>query len=268
MKNKKIQLSHKLSYILRHNPYSVGLSLNEYGYVKTDDLIETLKKEYGGFDFNYLKEIVDTDKKHRFSFSEDYSLIRANYGHSIKCDLSLPSIIPPDVLYHGTAKKYVDEILLFGLNRQQRNYVHLSTNIETAREVGSRHGEVVILKVDAKKLKQDGFNFYKATDNIYLTGDVPVDYIEILGDKHTHCTMCGKKLDIWDKHEKFYFDKYIGYGSKHDLKHIRFDLCCDCFDKVMDKILPMFDEKPIEEYEENYVGEFTKEKSKNKGEIK
>ena len=180
MENEKNKLSHKLSYILRHNPYSVGLSLNEYGYVKTDDLIETLKKEYEHFDFNYLKEIVDTDKKHRFSFSEDYSLIMANYGHSIKCDLGLPSIIPPDVLYHGTAKKYVDEILLFGLNRQQRNYVHLSTNIETAREVGSRHGEVVILKVDAKKLKQDGFIFYKATDNIYLTNDIPVRYLEVV----------------------------------------------------------------------------------------
>ena len=38
--------------------------------------------------------------------------------------------------------------------------------------------------------------------------------------------------------------------------------------KLMDKILPMFDEKPIEEYEENYGCELTKEKSKNKGEGK
>lgn len=50
------------------------------------------------------------------------------------------------------------------------------------------------------------------------------------------CTMCGKKLDMWDEQENFSFSSHIGYGSKYDTTIIDIRLCCDCFDKIIDNI--------------------------------
>ena len=48
------------------------------------------------------------------------------------------------------------------------------------------------------------------------------------------CNVCGKKLSIYDEACGFIFDKRIGYGSKHDGDRVRIQLCCKCFDEVLD----------------------------------
>ncbi len=63
------------------------------------------------------------------------------------------------------------------------------------------------------------------------------------------CSMCGKDFDVWDCQEDFCFDRHIGYGSEFDLKHIKFNLCCKCFDKVLKMLLPMFKETCMKEYD-------------------
>lgn len=64
-------------------------------------------------------------------------------------------------------------------------------------------------------------------------------------DPPTFCTMCGKQMDVWDKQEKFEFDHLVGYGSKYDTSHIRFGLCCSCFDKTMDWMRPQCVTDPV-----------------------
>ncbi len=59
--------------------------------------------------------------------------------------------------------------------------------------------------------------------------------------------MCGKKFDTWDEQENFGIHSIPGYGSKYDGDRIELDLCCECFDKVMDIIVPMCQESPIRE---------------------
>ena len=59
------------------------------------------------------------------------------------------------------------------------------------------------------------------------------------------CTMCEKPLNEWDMQEDLYFKRRIGYGSKYDLHIFEARLCCDYFDSVLDKILPMFKESPL-----------------------
>lgn len=63
------------------------------------------------------------------------------------------------------------------------------------------------------------------------------------------CSMCSNKLDEFDLQENFSFKRYIGYGSKYDLNIFEARLCCDCFDKILDTVLPMFKSNPISEYE-------------------
>lgn len=63
------------------------------------------------------------------------------------------------------------------------------------------------------------------------------------------CNMCGRDFDFWDTNENFCFDAHVGYGSSHDLRRIRLNLCCDCFDKVIDWILPQCKIDPMTEYD-------------------
>ena len=68
-----------------------------------------------------------------------------------------------------------------------------------------------------------------------------------------YCTMCGKKFDMWDEQENFSLRKAVGYGSGYDGSKICLQLCCGCFDKVLDMIAPMCKENPVTDpYEEMY----------------
>lgn len=48
----------------------------------------------------------------------------------------------------------------------------------------------------------------------------------------TVCNVCGSKLDFWDLQEDFTIHKRVGYGSVYDLKEVRLQMCCSCFDQI------------------------------------
>ena len=64
-----------------------------------------------------------------------------------------------------------------GLDRMNRQYVHLSGDIETGGKVGKRRGRPVILVIDAEKMHQDGHLFYLSQNGVWLTQSVPRKYI-------------------------------------------------------------------------------------------
>lgn len=165
-----------ISLILRHKPETIGITLDEHGWANVKDLIEGIKKTRP-FDMDMLEEIVRTDNKQRYSFNEDKTLIRANQGHSIPVDVELTKAVPPDILYHGTGEKYVSSIDKEGLLPKSRLYVHLSKDEDTAVNVGKRHGKPVVYKVDARKMQEDGFEFFLSVNGVWLTKEVTVKYI-------------------------------------------------------------------------------------------
>ena len=167
-----------LSLILRHKPEEIGITLDEHGWANVDELISGISKTQK-FDMEMLEEIVNTDKKKRYSFNEDKTLIRANQGHSINVDVELEKVEPPEYLYHGTGEKYVSSILQEGLIPKSRLYVHLSPDVSTAETVGKRHGTPVIFTVLSKKMHDDGFDFYKSVNGVWLTKHVPVKYLKM-----------------------------------------------------------------------------------------
>ena len=168
-----------IAFILRHHPESIGMKLDEHGWARTEDLIAGIAKSRP-FDMQMLEEIVRTDSKQRYSFNEDKTLIRANQGHSIPVDVELEQKTPPDVLWHGTGEKYVESINRIGLIPKSRLYVHLSKDYETAKTVGSRHGNPVVYRVNAKQMAEDGYQFYLSVNGVWLTKEVPVQYLSIL----------------------------------------------------------------------------------------
>lgn len=171
-----------LALVLRHKPETIGITLDEHGWAKVSELINGMDKVQK-FNMKMLEQIVETDSKQRYSFNSDKTLIRANQGHSIKVDVELEEAVPTRCLYHGTGMKYVSSINTYGLQPQSRLYVHLSSDVDTAFNVGSRHGVPVVYQIDAERMTADGFKFYKSKNGVWLAHDVPPKYLTILDNK-------------------------------------------------------------------------------------
>lgn len=169
-----IQTSKLISLILRHKPETIGITLDEHGWANVTELLNGLK-----INMALLEEIVNTDDKQRYSFNDDKTLIRANQGHSIPVDVELEETQPPDLLWHGTGTKYCHSIYDSGLIPKSRLYVHLSYDVETAINVGKRHGEVALFGVDTARMHKDGFKFYLSKNGVWLTKHVPVEYLSV-----------------------------------------------------------------------------------------
>ncbi|MEO1451132.1 MAG: RNA 2'-phosphotransferase, partial [Bacteroidota bacterium] len=120
-----------------------------------------------------------TNNKKRFAFDETGQRIRASQGHSVQVDLGYPPQTPPETLYHGTAQRFVSTILQEGLEKRQRHDVHLSTHLDTASQVGRRHGQLVILEVDSKAMHAAGHKFYQSENGVWLTEKVPPAYLRV-----------------------------------------------------------------------------------------
>lgn len=182
VENKHVRISKFLSLVLRHKPETIGLTLDSVGWADVGELIRKSFDAGVVLDRPVLREVVDGGEKKRFSFSPDGSKIRANYGHSIRVLPAHDPAEPPEFLYHGTAKEYIRSIESEGIGPGARQYVHLVADMKTAVEVGSRHGEPVVLIVKAKEMHESGFEFFETESGIWLTKEVPKEYIEIQGD--------------------------------------------------------------------------------------
>lgn len=168
--------SRKISYLLRHDEDFI----DENGWAATQSVIAEMKKKYPEFNLEVLQRIVENDEKGRYCFDESGEWIRANQGHSAHVDVELEKKEPPEILYHGTAQRFLDCIMKEGLNGQTRLYVHLSWNEETAVNVGKRHGKPIVLKINAQKMQEDGYEFFESVNHVWLTKKVPVQYIEMM----------------------------------------------------------------------------------------
>lgn len=174
----KNEVSKKMTYILRHNPDAYGVRMNQYGWVDIEDLERALDVFRGDIRF-----IVDTDKKGRFELSEPLSvgqptLIRATNGHSFPVDLSLPQVVPPITLYHGTAYEFCGEIMRNGIIPMSRQFVHLTDEHLAASIVGRRKSKnVVVLKVRALDMHVAGHVFYKTINGYFYVKEVPPEFI-------------------------------------------------------------------------------------------
>lgn len=175
--NNKESISKFIALVLRHKPEAAGIVVDSQGWANTGNLVQAIKKlKDPTFSVSDLAEIVYTDSKGRYSFSDDLRLIRANQGHSINVDVELEEVEPPTLLYHGTATKYIDGIEAEGIIPKSRLYVHLSETVSTATDVGNRHGKPVVYTIHAKKMFDHGYKFYKSVNGVWLTKTVPTDY--------------------------------------------------------------------------------------------
>jgi putative RNA 2'-phosphotransferase len=109
MTKQLIETSKFLSYVLRHQPEAIGLTLDAEGWADVDALIAGAASAGRELDLALIQQIVSTNDKKRFTPSDDNSRIRAVQGHSTD-SVAIQHIakVPPALLYHGTATRNLD----------------------------------------------------------------------------------------------------------------------------------------------------------------
>jgi putative RNA 2'-phosphotransferase len=180
MDRRHVHISKFLSRVLRHRPQQIGLTLDEAGWTPVADLLAACDRQGFPFSLAELQAVVADNDKARFAFSADGTLIRANQGHSIPVNLGYTPLAPPDSLFHGTAMRFLTSIQQQGLVKGRRHHVHLSPDVETARRVGQRHGEPVVLQVASGAMHRDGHVFYQSANGVWLVEAVPPHYLTVM----------------------------------------------------------------------------------------
>ncbi|AYO54259.1 RNA 2'-phosphotransferase [Acinetobacter wuhouensis] len=173
------EISKYLSFILRHQPESIQLKLDQQGWANIEELINNAEPVNNfRIDIATLNSIVENSDKKRFQISSDGLKIRAVQGHSTSTvDRTFTEKMPPEILFHGTAERFIDSIKQHGLVPKERQYVHLSENIETAITVGQRYGKPRILSINALEMYHRGIKFYQAENGVWLVERVDSHFI-------------------------------------------------------------------------------------------
>ena len=125
---------------------------------------------------NDLVIMIQKSEKKRYKIFN--GKIKAYYGHSIPMKIAKEEKVPPGILYHGTARRFLNSILENGLLPKGMQYVHLSQDVETAHSVGMRYDmKPCILKIDAKQAWKEGIVFYYGHEKVWLADEIPSKYI-------------------------------------------------------------------------------------------
>lgn len=175
------ELSRIISYALRHEPWVFEIELDNDGWVPLSVLVAAIRtsdKKWQNLSEDEVRDMISASEKKRHEILE--GRIRALYGHSTPKKLSKERIDPPECLYHGTAPATAQTILRDALRPMARQYVHLSTDLDTAMKVGERKAQCpVILRVNALEAARRGVDFYRGNDRVVLADYVPAEFIEI-----------------------------------------------------------------------------------------
>jgi putative RNA 2'-phosphotransferase len=193
------KLSHILSYALRHNPLKYNLVLDKEGWTSISELLIALSLHHDYHHSNRrlrhiekqnLEEMIAGSDKVRFEIKDDK--IRALYGHSSSfipfTKIQKIASKPPGILYHGTSPSAAKNIMSEGLRPMNRQYVHLSTDKNTALQVGKRktilkkeEEQPVIIAISAIEAYNTGvYHFYQASDSVWLSDYIHPNFMELL----------------------------------------------------------------------------------------
>ncbi|MBD2843934.1 RNA 2'-phosphotransferase [Paenibacillus sp. IB182496] len=174
------QLSKELSYALRHAPWAYELELDAQGWADVGQLLAALNETPRDEPITRqrLLEVMARSDKQRLELAGER--IRAIYGHSIPSRIEREQAEPPEVLYHGTARRFLSAIRAEGLKPRARQYVHLAMDADTALQVGRRRDDrPVLLQIAAQAAWRDGVPFYPGNARIWLADQVSPAYIDV-----------------------------------------------------------------------------------------
>lgn len=210
MKTPQENTSKLISYWLRHNPQDAKLQVDEFGWAKFNAILNALAENNIQMNIDEIIELINSFDKIRWEIDMERNQIRATHGHSFPVLIEEKKQSPPDILYHGTAISSLSNIIKNGLQPMERQFVHLSENMETARIVAKRHGKPFVIEVDSEELVRDGWVFYKTSDNIWLTTKIHAKYLAFqpwYPIRHDGCSFIKElKREIGDRQSHFLYE--------------------------------------------------------------
>lgn len=178
--SRQVALSKLLALLLRHRSADYGLHLDPEGFVPLDALLAVINKQRGWYwvRAEHIERLLAEQTKRRYELVDGD--IRAIYGHSQVTAIQYEAIVPPALLLHGTARRFVDAILRDGLRPMNRQYVHLTDEFALAELTGKRRDpRPAIIRIDAQRAHAAGLEFYRADQGVFLTRHVPAEFLSV-----------------------------------------------------------------------------------------
>lgn len=168
-----------LAMWLRHKPERGGLALSKEGWVEKDAILQAFERAEIPTSRAELDEVIRLDEKARFEVQGDR--VRARFGHSLELEEAPHPGMPPTSLFYGTMSRFVPRIMETGLSPMKRQFVHLSPDRKTAREVGRRRDqEPVVLEIAAHEAHAAGVKFYPRGKSIWLSDPIPARFLHVM----------------------------------------------------------------------------------------
>ncbi|EMD90487.1 hypothetical protein COCHEDRAFT_1179336 [Bipolaris maydis C5] len=198
---REVQVSKKISWLLRHGADQEGLKLGKGGYVNVQDALNTKALQSLKITFAEVRDAVANNEKQRFSMipvsilesdnPADY-LIRANQGHSIKVDnegllapITTEAGNVPETVVHGTDERAWNLIIKSGgLRPMGRNHIHFASGLPagfksldstpTSADAvpvisGMRKGSTILIYIDINAALAAGIKFFISENGVILT---------------------------------------------------------------------------------------------------
>ncbi|XXY47294.1 tRNA 2'-phosphotransferase [Sorangium sp. So ce269] len=165
--------SKKLSWLLRHGAPSLGIAMDDAGWVAVDDVLRAL-----GIQRSRLDEVVENNTKNRLELRGDR--VRASQGHSREgmpvtlagLEASWEEVHGDAPIWHGTSVDAVRGIAREGIRPAARTHVHCTDALDSA--VGKRANVDVMLEISPARLRARGIGVFRSQNGVILAREVPV----------------------------------------------------------------------------------------------
>lgn len=218
---REVQVSKKLSWLLRHGAEKEGLQLQEGGFISVKDVLSNRNLRSLKITFEEVRSIVQENDKQRFtmvpasesvdqtSTSPQDWLIRANQGHSLKVESEgllkpITAENSPETAVHGTTHSAWPLIVASGgLKPMGRNHAHFASGLpEGFKSIvedgkandaapvisGMRKSSTILMFLDLSKAIEAGIEFWLSDNGVILSagnaeGLIPLEYFKRVEDR-------------------------------------------------------------------------------------
>lgn len=175
----------RLLSILRQNSEQVQLYFDTYGYTPVEPLLAYLRtlKGCGTTTRSDLREIVENDPGHFFDW-DGGDLIRTTHGFMpVKTKGRLAEVAPPEVLYYGTHRKLIRQVMAAGLLPIASEYIQLALTVDA---IGEPLDTLSLVAVQAQGAYFAGVRIYQVcspyslTDPFFFSGVISPEHLELI----------------------------------------------------------------------------------------
>lgn len=172
----ELRLRKRLLSILRQNNEHVQLYFDTYGYTPVEPMLAYLRTLSGCalVSRSDLWQVVENDPGKQIEW-DGGALIRATYGFLPAISSGrLTEMAPPELLYYGTHRKLIRQVLSAGLLPIASEFVQLA---RSPKDIGMPVDALSLLSVKAQEAHEAGVPFYQVNDHYFMCESLPPAYL-------------------------------------------------------------------------------------------